>query len=536
VSNHPSTRPHPATLNGGDFVATVSSRRVKERAAPLYPARVPLRFATSRALPDAVDAVMVGVFADQIDDDTVPAPLDAGFLARLGFGAALGEVRTTAGDGSRVLVAVGLGRRSDLTPASYRKAGAALAQTSSRHRRIATTVLADRPGSFEATDAARALAEGLVLGGYRFTAYKSDPKPHALERVVVVDDGGRSTTAALARGQAVAEAVCVARDLVNEPGGTMTPSVFAERAVNLGKDHHFAVRVRDERGIQRARMGGLLGVNRGSTEPPRFLELSWVPPGQTRAKAGAKAAAHSKVPTVALVGKGITFDSGGLSLKTTDGMKTMKGDMAGAAAVLGAFCALDAVRPGVQVKGYVPLTDNMPGGDATRVGDVLHIRNGTTVEVLNTDAEGRLVLADALVLASEARPVAIVDLATLTRACKVALGDRIAGLMGNDPPLIERLRAAADLAGEDVWPLPLPRHLRSKLDSDIADLKNVASGRGEGGALLAGLFLQEFVGEGVPWAHLDIAGPAEASDHDGEIRKGGTGFGVRTLVRLLESY
>jgi leucyl aminopeptidase len=386
---------------------------------------------------------------------------------------------------------------------------------------VATTLLGTVPDDVDRGEAARALAEGIVLASYRFTVYKSEPKPVLLERVVVVDDGGRATTAALTTGQAVADAVCVARDLVNEPGGTLTPSVFASRADNLGRDHGFAVRVRDERAIKRARLGGLLGVNRGSVEPPRFVELSWTP---ARPKA-----------TVALVGKGITFDSGGLSLKSTEGMKTMKGDMGGAAAVLATFCALSVVKPPVKVLGYLPLTDNMPGGDATRIGDVLHIRNGTTVEVLNTDCEGRLVLADALVMASDARPDVIVDLATLTGACVVALGDKIAGLMGNDDELIERVGEAADAAGELVWHLPLPDHLRSKIDSEVADIKNVGTGR-YGGALVAGLFLKEFVADGIPWAHLDIAGPADSTENDAEIRKGGTGFGVRTLLRLLESY
>jgi leucyl aminopeptidase len=483
-----------------------------------------LRFQTSRAVPDAIDALMVGVHADDLTERSVPDPLDAAYLAAQGFTGTLADVRAVPGlPSGKTLLAVGLGPRAELSPAAYRRVGAALAQASSRHRRLATTVISERPGHVDVGAAARAFAEGVVLGGYRFTTYKSDPAPFALERVVVVDDGGRSTTAALNVGQAVADAVCIARDLVNEPGGTLTPSVFAERAVNYGKDYGFAVRVRDERAVKRARLGGLLGVNRGSFEPPRFVELSWAP------------ASGRPQGTVALVGKGITFDSGGLSLKSTAGMKGMKGDMAGAAAVLATFCALEATRPPVKVLGYLPLTDNMPGADATRIGDVLHIRNGTTVEVLNTDAEGRLVLADALVMASEARPSAIVDLATLTGACITALGDRIAGLMANDDALAGGLLASAETAGEDMWRLPLPHHLRSKLDSDIADLKNVSGGR-EGGALIAGLFLQEFVGTGIPWAHLDIAGPAEAADNDGEIRKGATGYGVRTLVHLLESF
>jgi leucyl aminopeptidase len=489
---------------------------------------MPLRFSTSKTIPTNADALVVGVLADDLDAGTVPEPL-ATALASVGFDGRLAETRvlpgSVAGDDAvsvAVVVAIGLGRRADISVTTFRKAGAALAQASSRHPRVATTVLRARPEPLPLADAARALAEGVVLGGYRFTAYKSDPSSVELERVVAVDDGGRTTTTALQLGQAVADAVCVARDLVNEPGGTLTPLVFAERAVNLGSEHGFAVRVRDERAIKRARLGGLLGVNRGSSEPPRFVELSWSP------KQGART-------TVALVGKGITFDSGGLSLKSTEGMKIMKGDMAGAAAVLGAFSALDVVRPPVKVLGYLPLTDNMPGSDATRIGDVLHIRNGKTVEVLNTDAEGRLVLADALSLASEARPAAIVDLATLTGACKVALGDRIAGLMGNDETLVNRVRLAADAAGEPVWPLPLPAQLRSRLDSEVADLKNVGGGR-DGGALVAGLFLQEFVSDDVPWAHLDIAGPADSNDNDGEIRKGGTGFGVRTLLQLLEGF
>jgi leucyl aminopeptidase len=368
---------------------------------------------------------------------------------------------------------------------------------------------------------AQALGEGVVLGAYRYTALKSDPEPSHLESLVVVGPGGARVVAAIERGRSVAEAVCLARDLVNQPGGSLTPTAFATRAEEIGALRGFDVEVLDRDAIEDEKLGGLLGVNRGSTEDPRFVKLSWAP--------------DKPRGTVALVGKGITFDSGGLSLKTTEGMVGMKGDMAGAAAVLATFSALDAVRPPVRVVGYLPLTDNMPGGDATRVGDVLRIRNGKTVEVLNTDAEGRLVLADALSLASEDEPDAIVDLATLTGACMVALGTKLAGVMGNDEGWISQVRAAADDAGEGVWPLPLPDDMRRQIDSDVADIKNVAGARW-GGALIAGLFLQEFVGDGIPWAHLDIAGPAEATEDDAEARKGGTGFGVRTLLRLLSDF
>jgi leucyl aminopeptidase len=240
------------------------------------------------------------------------------------------------------------------------------------------------------------------------------------------------------------------------------------------------------------------------------------------------------VPTLALVGKGITFDSGGLSLKTADGMETMKTDMSGAAAVIGAMSVLEAAGVKTKVIAIVPTTENMPGGRAIKPGDVLKIRNGKTVEVLNTDAEGRLILADGLSLAAEEQPDAVIDLATLTGACVVALGLKVAGLMGNDEGWVGQVREAADRAGESVWPLPLPPEYRKDLDSEIADLKNISGGRG-GGALTAGLFLSEFAGD-VPWAHLDIAGPARAASDDGHVVKGGTGFGVRTLVEVLSKF
>jgi len=237
---------------------------------------------------------------------------------------------------------------------------------------------------------------------------------------------------------------------------------------------------------------------------------------------------------VALVGKGITFDSGGLSIKSAEGMEAMKTDMSGAAAVLGVMSALADLGVGTRVVGIVPAAENMPGGRATRPGDVLRIRNGTTVEVLNTDAEGRLVLADGLSLAAEEGVDAIIDLATLTGACVVALGKKVAGLMGNHPGWINQVHDAATRAGEAVWPLPLPVDYRKGLESEIADLRNIGRGRW-GGALTAGLFLKEFVGD-VAWAHLDIAGPARSDDDEGYLTKGGTGFGVRTVLEVLRRF
>ncbi len=361
--------------------------------------------------------------------------------------------------------------------------------------------------------------EGFALGAYRFTAHKSDPEPHQLATVRVLDDGD-AVADGVARGARIAEAVNVARDLVNAPGGDLTPPVFAERARELADAGGIAVEVLDKAGIEAAGLGGLLGVNRGSFHEPRFVRLTHDPEGAT---------AH-----VVLVGKGITFDAGGLSIKTADGMVGMNGDMGGGAAVIAALSAAADLGVGVKVTGLVPMTDNMLGPDATRPGDVLTIADGGTVEVLNTDAEGRLILADGLAVASREEPDAIIDLATLTGACMVALGGRIAGLMGNDDGLIERIEGAAGTAGERVWHLPLPQDYKKELDSPVADVKNI--GKRWGGALTAGLFLQHFVADGIPWAHLDIAGPSWLDDADGENPKNGTGFGVRTLLELLSSW
>jgi leucyl aminopeptidase len=480
------------------------------------------------SLPDGVDAVGVGVFSEDLDagaDARLPDPLDAAFLAAQGFKAKPGETCAVPGPGGQLVVALGLGPRGEATRRTFRKASAALARAARRRQTVATTLLdqADWLDGLAPAEVARSVAEGALLGAYTYTSLKSEPEPSQISSLGLVGTNGAAAGlgGVLDRASATAAAVCVARDLVNEPGGSLTPRVFAERAVSLAAESGFQVEVLDREAIVRERLGGLLGVNRGSDEEPRFVKLAWQP--------------DDPAATVALVGKGITFDSGGLSLKSSEGMVGMKADMAGAAAVLATFTALDVVRPPVRVLGYLPLTDNMPGGDATRVGDVLRIRNGKTVEILNTDAEGRLVLADGLSLASEDRPDAIVDLATLTGACMVALGARIAGLMGNDDGFVDQVRAAAGAAGEEVWPLPLPDDMRPQLDSEVADLKNIASGRW-GGALVAGVFLREFVAEGTAWAHLDIAGPADALDEDVETRKGGTGFGVRTLLQLLSDF
>jgi leucyl aminopeptidase len=319
----------------------------------------------------------------------------------------------------------------------------------------------------------------------------------------------------------VGEAQCLARDLVNEPGGALTPEMFAKAAVEVAERENLKITVMDLDDITAAGLGGVLGVNKGSTHPARFLVLTYEP--------------DAPRGTLALIGKGITFDSGGLSIKPGEGMMTMKMDMGGAAAVLGAFSAMAAVGVRARVHGYIPLTDNMIGGDATRPGDVLTIRNGTTVEVLNTDAEGRLVLADALSLACEDAPDAIIDLATLTGAVDIALGPSIAGVMGNDQGWLDQVTDAARRAGERMWPLPLPDDYRRFIESEVADLRNISKVR-SGGSITAGLFLSSFVAEGTAWAHVDIASTAWTGESRGTDIAGGTGYGVRTLLELARTF
>ena len=439
------------------------------------------------------------------------SPVEVGPLTANDFRGKPGETAafyTDSGPG----LAVGLGPGGELSPQNARHAAATLARAGGHLPALAIEL----NGTLNLD--VQAITEGLILGDYEYTALKSRPSERRLTEVFLMTDPPAAAEA-VRRGSVLASAVCFIRDLVNEPGGSLTPERFADIAVAQGNAYGFGVDVWTEDRIRAERLGGLLGVNRGSALPPRLVELTYD---------------RGHGDPVVVCGKGVTFDSGGLSLKNTAGMVAMKGDMAGAAAILGLFAALAQLGPAVNVVGLLPLTDNMPGPDATRVGDVLTIRNGKTVEVLNTDAEGRLILADALALASERHPEAIVDVATLTGACMVALGDGVAGVMGNDDGLIAAIQASSKATGEQVWPLPLPPKLRSRLDSDVADVRNVAETR-YGGALLAGLFLQEFVGDNIPWAHLDIAGPAMSEEVDGELPKGGTGFGVRLLMDLVET-
>jgi len=478
-----------------------------------------ITFTLDKEVPAGVDAVALGVCSDQLAATMAAHALDADYLAGRGFTAKLGQI--AALPGAPVTLLVGLGSSTELDTNAFRRAGGALARATSRYTGIATRLLDTEAAPARRPAAAQALAEGMVLGSYRYTTYKSEAEAPTLSTVAVLGGGGARVKAALDLGARIGDAVAFARDLVNTPGGDLTPTALAQAAVDIAERENLQISVLDETAIAAAGLGGLLGVNRGSEQPARFIEISWAPPGAKR--------------SLALVGKGITFDSGGLSLKTAAGMTTMKNDMGGAAAILGAMSAIAAVAPKCKVTGYIPTTDNMTGGDATRVGDVLRIRNGKTVEVLNTDAEGRLVLADALSLASEAAPDAIVDIATLTGAVVVALGAKVSGLMGSHPGWMAQISKAADHTGERLWQLPLVEDYRSEIDSDVADLKNIGKA-GSAGTITAGLFLREFVADGIPWAHLDIAGTGWSDADDLDITKGGTGWGVRLFLELARAF
>lgn len=489
----------------------------------------------SAAVPSGATAVGEFVHSDRLG--SIPGVSKAA-AERSGFNAKAGSIMVLA-DGDRVRVLCGLGPQAEAGAREVRNAVAAFTREVKRHRRVAISLPESSPpdpasaedvGAAGGAGEAGVVAEAAMLANYSYQQFRSDDEaaPRLTTLTIATDGDLRSARAEVARATAVAEATCFARDLVNAPGGSLTPQRFAEYAVERASRAGLAVEVLDAEAIERERLGGILAVNKGSAHPPRLVKLTYEPPAE------ALGGIEGDPPTVALVGKGITFDSGGLSIKGAEPMVGMKMDMGGAAAVIAAACALPALGAPVRVVTFTPMTDNMTGPDAQRPGDVYTARNGTTVEVLNTDAEGRLVLGEALVLASEEEPAAIVDLATLTGACVVALGEKIAGLMSNDDGLREQVEAAADRAGERVWSLPLPQDYDSLLESDVADTKNI--GTRHGGTLTAGLFLKKFVGDGIPWAHLDIAGPGMGNEVDGVNPKGGTGFGVRTLCRLLTDW
>ena len=434
-------------------------------------------------------------------------PWLTGYLETREFTGASGQIVVVPGGSLSFgsVAFVGLGEEVDAE--ALRRAAGTVGRLAAPYTSAATTLhLVDVEGAIGA------VTLGYILGAYRFDEYRSDPKPRRNERLELLEaiDG---TTGEIDDAMAIARGVVLARDLINRPAVDKSPEVLADRARSLSSE--ISVEIVDETEAAKRGYGGLIAVGAGSTNPPRMVIMRYEP---TDAKA-----------YVAFVGKGIVFDSGGLSLKPAKGMEDMKTDMAGAAAVYGAMQAIAELELPIRVLGVTPLSENMTGGAAQRPGDVFTAYNGKTVEVLNTDAEGRLVLADGLGIAAETEPDLIVDIATLTGAAKVALGPTIGAIVGNDDGAIAAVEAAARFAGESMWTMPLERSYRSVLDSPVADIKNI--GDRWGGAITAALFLAEFVDDR-PWVHLDIAGPGRADKTEHYISKGGTGFTVRTLVEL----
>jgi leucyl aminopeptidase len=494
-----------------------------------YPAAVTTyHLRTASPAKTRADAVVVGIMKHDKGPRIAPGGEDVAkaygrkfqpLLATLGVTGKAGEVIKVPTGGtinSPLLLLAGIG--SDVGPVAVRRTAGASARAATNATSVAVALPADTP------ELVRAVTEGHVLGGYTFTAYKKEPKSEAPGTVTVLGPGARKqeSVRAFEEAQVVAAAVAATRDWVNVPAGDLTPAAFAdaigEGVKELGKGRgapQVRVVVHDEQKLAELGCGGILGVGAGSSAPPRLVEVTYSPKDPK---------AH-----VALVGKGITFDSGGLTIKPAQGMKTMKCDMAGAAAVVQATFAIAALGLPVKVSTFAPLAENMVSGSATRPGDVLTMYGGTTVEVLNTDAEGRLILADALVRATEQKPDVILDVATLTGHMVLALGERVGGVLGSED-VVEAVLEAGRAAGEAQWPMPIPDAMIERIHSSkIADLAQHDWIRW-GGGLFAAAFLREFTA-GLPWAHLDIAGPAyNTGGAYGHVTAGGTGFAVGTLV------
>ncbi len=455
----------------------------------------------------------------------VPAAIGLGRreLTDRGFDGKVGQTMVLHGlGGSRVVIAVGIGDPRKFGPNQARTAAAALARAAGRAGTLATG-LADA-GRGNRAEIAQAVVEGIRLATHRYVDLKNDKSGATkLSSVTLTTSTANAAAVAsgIARGITVADAVCMARDLANTPPAYLTARMMADRAVEVGHATGLEVTVYDKDKLANMGCGGILGVNKGSTEPPRMVKLVYTP------TSGAKKI-RGKVAHVVLVGKGVMYDSGGISLKPSDGFHVvMKMDMSGAAAVLATMSTLSALKCKVKVTAYLMCTDNMPSGSALKLGDVLTMRNGKTVEIHNTDAEGRLILADGLSLAAEAKPNAIIDIATLTGACLVALGEKVAGVLGNNDALVGQLREASSRVDEPIWQLPMVSDYRKLLDSTVADMRNI--GGPSGGTITASLFLNEFVND-TPWAHLDIAGPMKVDGDEGWMQKGATAFGTRLLI------
>ncbi len=421
----------------------------------------------------------------------------------------------TVGLSADFVYLVGLGKKEKADEDTYRRAAANLVKRLRRDKVKEVCVVTPKRGDL-GYELSKAITEGVILGSYTFDKYKSKKENgFQVEEVKIYrgDEKGIET------GRIFAEAQNYARNLVNEPGNVINPITLAEEAKKLAEEHGLECKIYDEKQIQEMGMLALYSVGKGSAIPPRFIHLTYKPKGKPKEK-------------IVLVGKGLTFDSGGLNIKPGDYMRTMKMDKSGACAVLGIMKAVAQLKPDVEVHGIIGAAENMPDGNAYRPDDVIRAKNGKYIEIDNTDAEGRVTLADALSYASELNPDKIIDMATLTGACMVALGEYTAGLFTNAPDFAEEIKKIAKRTGERVWELPMDdERLRKKIKNTVADVLN--TGGRYGGAITAAMFLEEFVGEGIKWVHLDIAGPAWSKEEYGYYTKGGTGFGVRTCLEYI---
>ncbi|WP_223690799.1 leucyl aminopeptidase [Leifsonia poae] len=499
-------------------MASLSSRLIPADFTPapsLLPERV-IDFDAVTAFSPDLDAIGFAVTTDGEVDAALG--LDRAALARAGFEGKPGQSLLIATVDGPVVFAVGAGAAGELTADTVRDIAATFARAASSHARIGLSLSV--VGAVAPESVGQVVAEGTLLARYRYSELKSEPKVTALTAVELRVEGAETSgvTAGIPRGVVAARSANLARDLANTPPGYLTATDFADLALSLAETFGLDVEVFDKQQLIDLGCGGLLGVNAGSAEEPRMIKIGYTPNGE---------------PTghVALVGKGIMYDSGGISLKPSDPMHlAMKMDMGGAAAVFAALTALRDLSSTTAVTAFLMCTDNMPSGSAYKLGDVLTARGGTTVEVKNTDAEGRLVMMDGLALAVEEQPDAIVDIATLTGAALVSLGPATAALFGNDQALVEQAKAASAATDEQLWQLPLEKKYRKQLDSDVADLSNL--GGPYAGATTAALFLNEFVA-GLPWAHIDIAGTMQSAADDSWRSKGATGFGARLLIDFL---
>jgi leucyl aminopeptidase len=479
------------------------------------------------------DAIVVNIFEGVEQPGGATAAVDKALNGAISSLVSRGEIKGKFGEisivhtfgklPSRMVAIAGLGKRQDFNVDKIRGITGEFCRALRKLNchKIATILHGAGIGGVELEASAEAITEGALLGLYSFTKYKKPEYEDVEEMLIVVREKEKVPIMEtdIAKGKVIASATNLARDMVNEPANYMTPSQMAEAAKEIASKYNLEFKVFDREDMEAMGMGALLGVAKGSNQPPKLITLAYK-------------GDESSEKALGFLGKGITFDSGGISIKPSEGMGEMKDDMAGAAAVMTALGAISQLKPKINVTAIIPTTENLPSGTALKPGDVLKAMNGKTIEVISTDAEGRLILADALSYAQKLGLSPLIDLATLTGACRVALGTLYSGLFGNNQDLVDKVIRAAERAGERMWQMPMPEEYKEQNKSEIADVKN--TGNRYGGAITAALFLAEFVAN-TPWVHIDIAGTAYLTKESRYIIKGATGVGVRTLIELALS-